>query len=231
MADNVGNTVDTDDTEGISGKYTAGTGKQVTMNGVVYRVPVDFDESIFQGELDIEEQLVEGLKGEVTAAQEGIQEIGKQEEAAVKGLRRGAATALATQRGLIEGGKGLSMARGTAAQAADKEAEFRAGFAKQMSAAKQKAAAAKTQALAEEGKLLSAKKARAGETAAAHADVKAIVTQHEGTVYTSDFDWRQMEDAFNAKANSATNPAVAAIYRTAAQGAKNQTLDSGSLFG
>lgn len=213
----------------VGGGGNAMATKTVTIDGVSYQVPEGFDESILSDELGIEKQMVESLKGEEAVAQAAIGDIEKQEGKAVKSLRRGAASALATQRGLIEGGRGLAMARGTAESAATKEGVMRSGFASQLTDAKAKAAAAKTQSLAEQGKLLSAKKGRLAETATAQADINATIVDFEGNVYTSSHDYKKMAEALEAKAASATNPIVAQMYAAAAGKARSGTLKTGAL--
>lgn len=206
------------------------TGKSITIDGVEYLVPEDFDESVLEKELDIEKGLLGGLAGEEQAAQEAIGEVAKQEGASVASLRRGAAQALATQRGLVEGGKGLALARGTAKEAATKEAVMRSGFAKQLSEAKRQAAAAKTQRLAEEGKLLAAAKERKAGPARAQSNVSKIVVKYEGDVWTSESEYNQMATELEALAASTTNPAEAAVYNKAAAAARQQKIPTGSLL-
>jgi hypothetical protein len=86
--------------------------KTVSVDGKNFDVPEGFDASINAQELDIEKQIKAGLLGEEQAAEGMIGEIAKQEDSTINDLRRGAAQALATQRGLVEGGRGLALARG-----------------------------------------------------------------------------------------------------------------------
>lgn len=198
--------------------------KTVSVDGKNFDVPEGFDASINAQELDIEKQIKAGLLGEEQAAEGMIGEIAKQEDSTINDLRRGAAQALATQRGLVEGGRGLALARGTANEAATKEASFRSGFASQLGDARQAAAAAKTQRLIEEGKLLGASKERLGSVAKAQANVGEIKSRYEGTLYTSEADFANMAAELDTLAASTTNPAEAAIYATAANKARNNEL-------
>jgi hypothetical protein len=113
---------------------------------------------------------------------------------------------------------------GTANEAATKEASFRSGFASQLGDARQAAAAAKTQRLIEEGKLLGASKERLGSVAKAQANVGEIKSRYEGTLYTSEADFSNMAAELDTLAASTTNPAEAAIYAAAANKARNNEL-------
>jgi len=201
-------------------------GKKVNVGGVEYVVPMGFDTSIYEQEAAIEKQIREGLLGEEQAAAGAIADIQKQEAASIESLRRGAAQALATQRGLVEGGRGLALARGTAGEAATKEKLFRSQFAEQLSGAKQQAAQAKTQRLLEEGKLLQAEKERAAGAAEAYAAVKGVEVKYRGKVWTSEDDYRQMYRELIALANAETNPAKAQVYINAAARANANKMPS-----
>jgi len=192
----------------------------VTIEGVDYAVPAGFDTSILERELAAEEAIRSGLEGQVAAAGEAVTDVQRQEEASVEALRRGAAQALATQRGLVEGGRGLSLARGTAEQAATKEKLFRSQFASQLADARQKAALARTEAAVEEGKLVEAEKARAGKSQEARSRISDIYSKYEGFVYTSSKDFAKMAKDLEAMAASETNPQAAQMYAAAARKAR-----------
>ena len=198
--------------------------KRVVVDGVSYDLPAGFDESIISRELQLEKQIGAGLVGEEKAAQDAVGAVEQQEQSSVDSLRCGAAEALATQRGLVEGGRGLALARGTVNEAATKEAQFRSSFAEQVSNARQNAAAARTQRLVEEGKLLSAEKERMGGAAKAQASINEIKNRFEGTIYTSGEDYKNAAAELDALAASTTNPVEAQAYKAAANKARRGQL-------
>lgn len=200
--------------------------KQITVDGVTYNVPVDFNADIYSKEIDLENQMRLGLQGEEDAAQENVDLVGTQEAAALGDTRRNAAQALATQRGLVEGGRGLSLARGTANEASITEAKVRSDFATQLGSAKKEAAAAMTQRLAEEGKLLTASKERQALPALAMANIKEVEGRYRGDVFTTKSDYQQMTTELDALAAAATTPQEAAYYSQAANRSRAHKMPS-----
>jgi hypothetical protein len=198
--------------------------KKVMVNGKEVEVPEGYDESLYNEQLALEDQMSTALEGQYQTALGREKEVAKQEESSVNALRRNAAQALATQRGLVSGGRGLGAARSVAESASGQEAQFRSGFAQQMADAREKAALALSEKTLAQGELLDAKAARAKGPAEAQGEINRIKSQYEGTMYTAMSDYHDMARELNALAASETNPAKAKLYADAADKARRGAL-------
>lgn len=186
---------------------------------------------IYNRELALEDEILGAMKGQEEAEVAAVGETKKAEGTALQELRRSAAQALAGQRGTVEGGRGVALARGTAAVAGEKAAQISGDFAKQLSDARKSAALAKTERLAQEGKMLEAKKARSAEVADAQNQINSVVSTYQGKVYTSESDYKRMAADLDALAASATNPEVAKLYSEAAGKARAGIMPTSSFMG
>ena len=203
--------------------------KTITVNGQQIQVPADFDSSIADKQAALNAQLKESLAGQVTAAEEAVAAVPGAEAASLAELRRRSAQALATQRGLIEGGKGLAAARGTAAEAGLKAGLLKSQFADQLAQAKSDAAGARSSKLVEEGKLLQADKEFKAGTERAKAEVNAVIKKYEGDVFTTSGDRDLMIADLEAKMASETNPLAVKVFADAIADLKAGNVDTGAI--
>jgi len=186
--------------------------KSVPTAGGFMHTPEEFDTGIFEKQLGIEDALRKGLKKQEQTAEKAIGRVGEARDVSVAELRRKGAQSLASQRGLVSGGRGLSLARSTGKDIASREALMREGFAKQESDAEQAAADIGVQAKVQEGKLLQAQVARKEAAGVAAAEAENIIADETGSLYTTQADKAEMIRRLREKMNQQTNPYAAKVY-------------------
>jgi len=195
-------------------------GKHVQIDGVEYYMPEGYDQKQFMKQLELEKGIVGGLAETEEAARGAIGSLEAEKGSSITELRRQGAQALATQRGLTSGGRGLSLARSTGKDIGTREASLRSKYAKDISAAKKEAAATGVSRKVEESKLLEAQTARKESANVARTEVEGIIADEQGSLWTNQADRDRMVKRLRSKLAAASNPYEAEVY----QGAINQLI-------
>jgi len=190
-------------------------GKTVTIEGIEYNVPEGYDPEQFKKQLEIESKIKTGLAETEATARGAIGTLQQEKGSSIAELRRKGAQALATQRGLTSGGRGLSLARSTGKDIGTREASLRSKFARDISEARKEAAATGVTRRVEESKLLEAETARKQSAMAADAEVEGIIADEQGSYFTTKSDRANMVRRLKAKLAQATNPYEAQVYQDA----------------
>lgn len=202
-------------------------GEVVLIEGQQYTVPEGYDPAEFKKQMELEKGIFSGLKETETAARGAVTELEKGRGANVTELRRKGAQALASQRGLVTGGRGLGLARSTGKDIATREATLRTRAGKEISEARKVAAATGVASKVEESKLLEASAARKQSASVAEAEVEGIIVDEQGSLWTNQDDRNRMVKRLKEKLSQATNPYEAEVY----QKAINKIISSGDTKG
>lgn len=183
------------------------------------------DVSIYQQEKGLLGEAQAGVEGQVKAAEAAIGTAQKAGDAALQKARRTAAMQLSSYRGMGEGGRGMALGRGAAAEAGTTEAGILAKTAQAVSEEQQNLADAKTQAAIAQKKLLEQQKTWSQEAVSAEADAVGVVNDLKGTVYTTTADRQKMIDQLTIKMNAAVSPQAKAAYMKMISNLRSSSYD------
>jgi hypothetical protein len=182
------------------------TGKQILVNGVKYNVPSNYDPAIFSNQLEIEKSAGLALEQQGKAAAEAPGILTASKATSEAQLRQDAARALAAQRGLVGGGRGLGLARDVAQSTGIAAGKMAADFDTRINESRQAAAATALDVAVGQGKLLEAAASRKAVAAAADTRAASIVEKYKGSIYTTKDDKNNMIKALEKERDSAINP-------------------------
>lgn len=189
--------------------------KIVTVGGKQFVVPVGFDPSLAENQQQLEAAIMSSLEQQIQQAEKVPETLEQAQGLALRDTRRSAARTLQQQRGLVGGGRGLGLARDVGLATESKVGALRGQFATDISTARQEAAAIKTQALIEQGKLLQLASERKAAASKAQQRVQEIQDEFKGYIYTTKADRQLMIDKLKLERDAAANPEAAEVYNTA----------------
>lgn len=150
--------------------------------------------SIYEEESRLGDEYIKSLEEQEAAVQGGVSALEKEKESGLSNLKRQAAQSLLGARSQLGGGRTLAGLRGTSTEAATKAALLAGQYEKNIAAEKQKAAAAKSEVLAEKAKMTKKLSLETTHTNNQIAKAKGIVEEEKGTIYTTDEDKKRMAE-------------------------------------
>lgn len=226
-----GQWVDTNTGEVVNDAYKQGyvQGNYKGQKEVLEFTPVEND--IYSQEQSLMGEQQKAIGEQVKTAEEGIGLAQKAGEAGMLAARRNAAAQLASYRGLGEGGRGMALGRGAAAVAGTTQAKIAADTAQAVQEEKTSAAQARADAALAKQAFLDKQKQYNQEVADASADVKAIITENKGTIYTSDDDKKKMRAAAVQAMGLAVSPQAKQVYKNFIDSIDNGTFDAPGTIG
>lgn len=183
------------------------------------------DISIQEQEMGLAADVSKGIEGQVKAAEEAIGVAQQAGDAALQKARRAAAMQMSSYRGLGEGGRGMALGRGAAAEAGTVETGILAKTAEAVSQEKQNLADARTQAGIAQKKLLEQQKAYEQEAVDAETDANQVVNDNKGAVYTTKNDRQKIVNILYAKMQAATSAKAKAAYQRMISNMANPDYD------
>jgi hypothetical protein len=200
--------------------------KITQVDGVDYVVPDNYDPAIFKQQLEIEKAAGLALGQQKLAAERAPATLEQSKGASMQDLRRSAAQSLATQRGLVGGGRGLGLARDVAESTGVAAGRLSADYDTRIAQARQEAAAAGLEVATQQGKLLEAQASRKAAGSAAAVDADKVVEDFKGKIFTTKQDRNLMVQALERKRNAATNPEAAQAYQNKINEIKGGNFDA-----
>lgn len=157
----------------------------------------------------LEGQYLESVDKQAEAAQQGVSRLEQAQQDAIASTRNQTGKVLANTRGMLGGGRGVAMMRGAAIDRGAAEGGQRAQYAGAIQQAVQQAAAAKSEALAEQGKALKQQEMESvnAQTALTNAENEARTLAQDYMGWLSDANRNEIAAKLRAKANTQATPA------------------------
>ncbi len=152
----------------------------------------------------LEGQYLESVDKQAEAAQQGVGRLEQAQQDAIASTRNQTGKVLANTRGMLGGGRGVAMMRGAAIDRGAAEGGQRAQYAGAIQQAVQQAAAAKSEALAEQGKALKQQEMESvnAQTALTNAENEARTLAQDYMGWLSDANRNEIAGKLRAKANT-----------------------------